>query len=168
MTDPYSYSGTFKPSILPKDFSIGKTDWGSMPSYDSSPSFGVQKQSWADKNPKTAAFLKNFAAGFQAGKGIGQKDPYNNPYGRSRNINEGTEDKSTLAGSVTQLAEGLTETRDPFWMREYAGTYVPGKRGWGSRLAGAALGAIGGAATGGPIGAVAGGISGSGVTDYLT
>jgi hypothetical protein len=124
--------------------------------------------SWASKNPKTAAFLKNFASGLQAGKSFGQKDPYNNPYGRMRRINEGEEDKSSLAGTVNQLAEGLTETRDPFWMREYAGTYVPGKRGWGSRVAGAALGALGGFATGGPVGAVAGGLSGSGVTDMLT
>jgi hypothetical protein len=124
--------------------------------------------SWASKNPKTAAFLKNFAAGLQAGKSFGQKDPYNNPYGRMRRINEEEEDKSTLAGTVNQLAEGLTETRDPFYMREYAGTYVPGKRGLGSRVAGAALGALGGFATGGPVGAVAGGLSGSGVTDFLT
>ena len=65
-----------------------------------------------------------------------------------------------MAASSTQLASGLTEQRDPFYMMKTGGKFIPGSKGIGERLAGAAVGFAKGAATGQPhmagIGAVGG------------
>ena len=66
----------------------------------------------------------------------------------------------SMAASSTQLASGLTEQRDPFYMMKTGGKFIPGKKGIGERLAGAAVGFAKGAITGQPhmagLGAVTG------------
>ena len=65
-----------------------------------------------------------------------------------------------MAASSTQLAAGLTEQRDPFYMMKTGGKFIPGSKGIGERLAGAAVGFAKGAITGQPhmagLGAVTG------------
>ena len=65
-----------------------------------------------------------------------------------------------MAASGSQLASGLTEQRDPFYMMKTGGKFIPGKKGIGERLAGAAVGFAKGAITGQPhmagLGAVTG------------
>ena len=65
-----------------------------------------------------------------------------------------------MAASSSQLASGLSEQRDPFYMMKTGGKFIPGSKGIGERLAGAAVGFAKGAATGQPhmagIGAVGG------------
>tara|TARA_Y100000004_G_scaffold97040_1_gene108577 strand:+ start:93 stop:617 length:525 start_codon:yes stop_codon:yes gene_type:complete len=65
-----------------------------------------------------------------------------------------------MAASSTQLASGLTEQRDPFYMMKTGGKFIPGSKGIGERLAGAAVGFAKGAITGQPhmagLGAVTG------------
>ena len=68
-----------------------------------------------------------------------------------------------MAASSSQLASGLTEQRDPFYMMKTGGKFIPGSKGIGERLAGAAVGFAKGAMTGQPhmagIGAVGGFLS---------
>ena len=103
---------------------------------------------WSQKNPKTAGFLKGFMAsrgmtGSGAGEGEGQdKDKKPDMFG--------------FGSTTRQLAEGLTETRDPFYMHMTPGQYIPGKKGLGRVALEAGLGAVGGFVTGGPMGAVGG------------
>ena len=65
-----------------------------------------------------------------------------------------------MAASSSQLASGLTEQRDPFYMMKTGGKFIPGSKGIGERLAGAAVGFAKGAITGQPhmagLGAVTG------------
>ena len=58
--------------------------------------------------------------------------------------------------SMSQLASGLTEQRDPFYMMKTGGKYIPGKKGLGQVALEAGVGAIGGFMTGGAPGAVGG------------
>ena len=150
----YSYpTGTFQPSILPKSFSIKNTDWGSSkwpstPDYSPAAKKGWNFGDWSQKNPKTAGFLKGFMAsrgmtGSGAGEGAGQdKDKKPEMFG--------------FGSTVSQLAEGLTETRDPFYMQMTPGQYIPGKKGAGKVALEAGLGALTGFVTGGPPGAIGG------------
>ena len=155
--NPYSYSGTFASDIFKgKPSSVGATDWGSQnpPNFLSSPSYGVEKKKgwdfgdWSQKNPKTAGFLKGFMkargmTGSGAGAGEGQgKDKKPEMFG--------------FGSTVSQLAEGLTETRDPFYMQMTPGQYIPGKKGAGKVALEAGLGALTGFVSGGPAGAVGG------------
>lgn len=55
-----------------------------------------------------------------------------------------------MAASSTQLASGLTEQRDPFYMMKTGGKFIPGSKGIGERLLGAGLGFAKGAITGQP------------------
>jgi len=68
-----------------------------------------------------------------------------------------------MAASSSQLASGLSEQRDPFYMMKTGGKFIPGSKGIGERLAGAAVGFAKGAMTGQPhmagIGAVGGFLS---------
>ena len=103
---------------------------------------------WSKKNPKTAGFLKGFMAsrgmtGSGAGSGEGQgKDKKPEMFG--------------FGSTTRQLAEGLTETRDPFYMHMMPGQYIPGKKGAGKVALEAGFGALKGFVAGGPPGAVAG------------
>ena len=55
-----------------------------------------------------------------------------------------------MAASSSQLASGLSEQRDPFYMMKTGGKFIPGSKGIGERLAGAAVGFAKGAITGQP------------------
>lgn len=102
---------------------------------------------WSQKNPKTAGFLKGFlgSRGLLGGSGSkGKKED---------------EDKSKMFGfgsTTRQLAEGLSETRDPFYMHMTPGQYIPGKKGAGRVALEAGIGAAKGFVMGGPAGAVGG------------
>ena len=108
---------------------------------------GWDFESWGKENPKTAGFLKGFmksrgmTPGSQSGQGSGEKE-------KSQMMG--------LGGTTQQLASGLTETRDPFFMQTMPGQYIPGKKGLGRVALEAGLGAVGGFVTGGPMGAVGG------------
>ena len=65
-----------------------------------------------------------------------------------------------MAGSSSQLASGLTEQRDPFYMMKTGGKFIPGSKGIGERLAGAAVGFAKGAITGQPHAAGLGAVTG--------
>ena len=152
----YSYpTGTFQPSILPKDLSIKNTDWASSkwpstPDYSPAEKKGWNFGDWSKKNPKTAGFLKGFMAsrgmtGSGAGSGAGEgQDKDKKP------------DMFGFGSTTRQLAEGLTETRDPFYMHTTPGQYIPGKKGFGRVALDTGLGALTGFVTGGPTGAIGG------------
>jgi len=121
---------------------------GSFSSETSGGSKGWNFGDWSQKNPKTAGFLKGFMksrgmTGSGAGAGEGQgKDKKPEMFG--------------FGATTRQLAEGLTETRDPFYMHMTPGQYVRGKKGAGKVALEAGLGALQGFVAGGPMGAVGG------------
>jgi hypothetical protein len=123
---------------------------GSFSKDTSGGSKGFNFGDWSQKNPKTAGFLKGFMAsrgmtGSGAGSGAGEgqdKDKKPEMFG--------------FGSTTRQLAEGLTETRDPFYMQMMPGQYIPGKKGFGRVALDTGLGALTGFVTGGPAGAVGG------------
>lgn len=101
---------------------------------------------WSQKNPKTAGFLK----GFMQARGMGT------PGGGGAKKGGGIIGAFGTPGSSKEVAEGVSESRDPFFMQTIEGEYIPGKKGFGRVAAEAGLGALGGFVTGGPMGAVGG------------
>ena len=101
---------------------------------------------WSQKNPKTAGFLKGF---------LGSR----NLLGGSSKDKGPKKDESKFFGigsTFNQLAEGLSETRDPFYMHMTPGQYIPGKKGAGRVALEAGIGAAKGFVMGGPPGAIGG------------
>lgn len=73
---------------------------------------------------------------------------------------EAQKDPLALAASSTELASGLTEQRDPFYMMKTGGKFIPGSKGIGERIAGAAVGFAKGAISGQPHEAGLGAVTG--------
>ena len=130
-----------------------KTRIGATYGGGSSSGGGFDYGAFSKKNPKTAGFLDAFmqARGMKGG---------------DMSMNQGGDRPGDakllggMGGSMSQLASGLTEQRDPFYMMKTGGKFIPGKKGIGERLAGAAVGFAKGAITGQPhmagLGAVTG------------
>ena len=115
----------------------------------SSSGSGFDYGAFSEKNPKTAGFLDGFmqARGMKGG-GSGTQGGGDSS-GEAKML-------GGMGGTMSQLASGLTEQRDPFYMMKTGGKYIPGKKGFGQVALEAGVGAIGGFMTGGPPGAVGG------------
>lgn len=121
------------------------------------PDFGLNKDSgsgggwssgdWAQKNPKTAGFLKGFMDAYLNKDGTKKKDDEKSQKGTAFGIGATSE----------KLADGLTQSRDPFFLQYQPGVLIePGKKGLGRVALEAGIGAAQGFLAGGPTGAVGG------------
>ena len=110
---------------------------------------GFDYGAFSEKNPKTAGFLD----GFMQARGL--KGGGSNTQGGGDSSGQ-AKMLGGMGGTMSQLASGLTEQRDPFYMMKTGGKYIPGKKGFGQVALEAGVGAIGGFMTGGPPGAVGG------------
>ena len=110
---------------------------------------GFDYGAFSKKNPKTAGFLDAFmqARGMKGGD-MSMNQSGDRP-GDAKLL-------GGMGGSMSQLASGLTEQRDPTYMLKTGGKFIPGKKGLGQVALEAGVGAIGGFMTGGPPGAVGG------------
>ena len=139
--------GGFTPSDIYSG-KAGKIDYNPF-SGGSSSGGGFDYGAFSQKNPKTAGFLDGFmqARGLKGG-GSGTQGGGDSS-GQAKML-------GGMGGTMSQLASGLTEQRDPFYMLKTGGKFIPGKKGFGQVALEAGVGAIGGFMTGGPAGAVGG------------
>lgn len=146
---------------------------GKIP-FDPDPKFGGYssadilsgKAGLIDYNPFDSGASKSDFFGSSATKaGVNFLDNYLKNLDKERRTDPKTGQETakspvSMAASGSQLASGLTEQRDPFYMMKTGGKFIPGSKGIGERLAGAAVGFAKGAITGQPhmagLGAVTG------------